>query len=149
MQSNDINMNFINILQNVLDTIVPSFENNEVETEHQVILLKLFQCLEMLYNSINLTPEQATLVHNWLHNYCKTHKADGAEHTIIHKLLFTQRVRTQKGAVFEGIAKQIETLLGQIQDVSYQLEIQGLFCNYKINVTILIFRRSPSKTQTN
>lgn len=119
MQSNDINMNFINILQNVLDTIVSSFENKEVEPEHQPILLKLFQCLEMLYNSINLTPDQATLVHNWLHSYCKTHKADGAEHTIIHKLLFTQLVRTQKGAVFEGIAKQIETLLGQIQDVSY------------------------------
>lgn len=118
MQLNDINANLINILQNVLDKVVTSLESNDVESEHQTILHKMFQCLEILYNSITLSQDQAAMVHNWLHNYCKMHNADGAEHTIVLKLLFTQRIRTQKGPMFEGIAKQIETLMGQIQEVS-------------------------------
>lgn len=118
LQLNDISMNLINILQNVLDKVVMSFENNSIEpATHQTMLQKLLQCLEMLYNNIRLTIEQATLTHNWLHSYCKTHATEGAEHTILHKLLFTQRIRTHKGPIFEGIAKQIESLLGQIQEV--------------------------------
>lgn len=114
---NDVNTNLINILQRVLDDIVTAFENNDVEPPHQIMLLKMFQCLELLYNNITLTHEQATKVHSWLHGYCKVHEAKGVESTIVHKLLFTQRVRTQKGPIFEGIAKQIETILDQIGEV--------------------------------
>lgn len=97
-----------------------SFENNDVEPANQGMLLKIFQCLEILYDNIELTQDEATNVHNWLHNYCKNHTAEGVEHTIVHKLLFTQRIRTQKGPIFEGITKQIETLLGQIHEVFIQ-----------------------------
>lgn len=115
--SNEINTNLINILQNVLDKIVISFENNDVEPEHQGMLLKMFQCLEILYENIELTQEEATDAHNWIANYCKNHTTEGAEKAIVHKLLFSQRIRTMKGPIFEGIAKQIENLLGQINDV--------------------------------
>lgn len=114
----DVNTNLIHILQRVLDSIVAAFENNDVEPPHQVILLKMFQCLELLYSNIALSPEQATQVHNWLYGYCKEHEIKGVENNIVHKLLFTQRVRTQKGPIFEGIAKQIETVVGQIQEVT-------------------------------
>lgn len=117
LQLNDINMNLINILHRVLDKIVTAFENNDIEPPHQVILLKMFQCLELLYNSITLTHEQAKDVHKWLYGYCKDHEAKGSENVIVHKLLFTQCIRTQKGAIFEGIAKQIETVLEQIEEV--------------------------------
>lgn len=116
--SNEINTNLINILQKVLDTIVKSFENNDVEPEHQGMLLKMFQCLEILYENIELTQEEASDVHNWITNYCKNHTTEGAEKTIVHKLLFSQRIRTMKGPIFEGIAQQIENLLGQINDVT-------------------------------
>lgn len=114
---NDINTNLINILQSVLDNIVTAFENSDVEPPHQIILLKMFQCLELLYNNITLTHDQATFVHNWLYGYCKVHEVKGVENTIVHKLLFTQRVRTQKGPIFEGIAKQIEIMMDQIDEV--------------------------------
>lgn len=116
--SNEINTNLINILQNVLDKIVISFENNDVDPENQGMLLKMFQCLEILYENIELTQEEATDVHNWIVNYCKNHTTEGAEKTIVHKLLFSQRIRTMKGPIFEGIAKQIESLLGQINEVT-------------------------------
>lgn len=117
IQLNNINTNLINILQNVLDKIVVSFENNDISTEHQIMLQKMFQCLEILYNNIALSQEQAILVHTWLRNYCKFHDIEGSEHVIVHKLLFAQFVRTQKGPFLEGIAKQIETVLGQIHEV--------------------------------
>lgn len=114
---NDINTNLINILQRVLDNIVAAVENSDVEPPHHIILLKMFQCLELLYNNITLTQEQATLVHNWLYGYCNVHEVKGVENTIVHKLLFTQRVRTQKGPIFEGIAKQIQILMDPIEEV--------------------------------
>lgn len=117
---NDINTNLINILQNVLSEVVTSFENNDIEPEQQGMLLKLFQCLEILYENIELTQEEAGDVHSFLYNFCKNHVAEGVEHTIVHKLLFALKIRTQKGPIFEGIAKQIETLLGQIHDVSWK-----------------------------
>lgn len=101
----------------MLDNIVTAFENNEVEPPHHIILLKMFQCLELLYKNITLTHGQATQVHNWLYGYCKEHESKGLESSLVHKLLFTQRVRTQKGPVFEGIVKQIETIMDQIQEV--------------------------------
>lgn len=118
MQLNDINTNLINILQKVLDNVVNAFESNVVEPPHQVILLKMFQCLELLYNNIALTPEQAKFVHHWLYGYCKEHEAKGSESAIVHKLLFTQCIRTQKGAIFEGVATQMEILLEQIKEVN-------------------------------
>lgn len=127
LQLNGINTHLINILQRVLDEIVAAFENNDVEPQHQIILLKIFQCLELLYNNITLTHEQATSVHNWLYGYCKVHEVKGVEHTIVHKLLFTQRIRTQKGPIFEGIAKQIELLLDQIDEVIHVQFIWILF----------------------
>lgn len=120
---NGINTNLINILQRVLDEIVPAFESNDVGQQHQIILLKMFQCLEILYNNITLTHEQATFVHNWLYGYCKVHEIKGVEHTIVHKLLFTQRARTLKGPIFEGIVKQIEKLLEQIDEVIKACEL--------------------------
>lgn len=117
---NEVNTNLIQILQRVLDSIVTAFENDEVEPPHQIILLKMFQCLELLYSNIALTHEQATQVHSWLYGYCKDHEIKGIENNIVHKLLFTQRVRTQKGPIFEGIAKQIETVMDQIQEVIKQ-----------------------------
>lgn len=100
-----------------MNKVVDLFENNDVESQHQVILQKLFQCLEMLYSSITLTQDEANGVHSWLCDYCKSHSVEGVENVIVHKLLFTQRVRTQKGPIFEGIAKQIELTLGQNQIV--------------------------------
>lgn len=135
--SNDVNVNLINILQRVLDAVVISFENNDVGAEHQVVLLKMFQSLEILYNNIRLTQEQAKSVHDWLHMYCKMHKADGAEHTIVHKLLFTQRIRTQKGGIFEGIAKQIEMLAGQILDVMFTFKSFPIFDSI-LNILFII-----------
>lgn len=117
LPANDTNTNLINILQRVLDNIVTAFENNDVEPPHHIILLKMFQCLELLYNNITLTHGQATQVHNWLYGYCKEHESKGLESSLVHKLLFTQRVRTQKGPIFEGIVKQIETIMDQIQEV--------------------------------
>lgn len=117
LQLNDINTNLINIVQRVLDSVVAAFENNDVEPPHQIILLKMFQCLELLYNNITLTQEQAKSVHDWLYGYCKEHEANGSENIIVHKLLFTQCIRTQKGPVFEGIAKQLGKLLGSIEEV--------------------------------
>lgn len=113
----DVNTNLITILHNVLDKIIASFENNDVEPEHHGILQKMFQSLELLYNNIALNQDEAILVHNWLYHFCKSHSIDGAEHALVHKLLFTQRIRTQKGDTFVAIAKQIETQLGQINSV--------------------------------
>lgn len=114
---NEVNTNLVTILHNVLDKIIAPFENNDVEPEHHTILQTLFQSLELLYNNMALSENDAILIHNWLYNFCKSHNIDGAEHAIVHKLLFTQRIRTQKGGIFDGIAKQIETQLGQIQEV--------------------------------
>lgn len=127
---NNVNINLINILQKVISVTVTSFENNDVEPDHQIILQKLFQCLEMLYNHVILTQEEADEVHNWLTDYCKTHCIEDIDlNTLVHKLLFTQRIRTQKGPIFEGIAKQIEALLTQIQEVRSfaYLEIVSFF----------------------
>lgn len=136
-QSHDININLINILQNVLEKVTLAFENDGVSDEYQNILQKLFHCLEILYNNIPLSPEQAKDVHNWLYNYCKTHSVEGSEQFIVHKLLFNQRVRTLKGSIFEGIAKQIETQLGQIQEVSkcFKINIYG----YHFSGTLFIY----------
>lgn len=139
LQLNNVNTNLINILQNVLEKIVISFENNDISTEHQIIIQKMFQCLEILYDNIALSQEQAILVHNWLHNYCKLHNIEGSEHTIVHKLMFAQRVRTQKGPIFEGIAKQIETVLGQIQEVRIHFECHINFSNHFLIIILLAF----------
>lgn len=115
---NDVNTNLIIILQRLLDNIVASFENNDVEPEHQVILQMLFQCLEMLYNNITLTQDEATAVHDWLTDYCKSHSIERLElNALVHKLLFAQRIRTERGPIFEEISKQIEAQLQQIQEV--------------------------------
>lgn len=115
---NNINTNLIKILQGVISLTVTSFENNDVEPEHQIMLQKLFQCLEMLYNHISLAIDEATEVHNWLTAYCNDHVIEDVSlNTVVHKMLFTQRIRSQKGPIFEGIAKQIELLLTQIQEV--------------------------------
>lgn len=115
---NNVNTNLINILQSVISLTVTSFENNDVEPQHQIMLQKLFQCLEMLYNHITLTQDEADEVHNWLTDYCKNHNIENVDlNTLVHKLLFAQRIRTKKGPIFEGIAKQIEVLLTQIQPV--------------------------------
>lgn len=63
--SNELNVNLISILHNVLDKISKSFENNDIDLEHHVILVRLFQSLELLYNNITLTPEQATEVNEF------------------------------------------------------------------------------------
>lgn len=82
------------------------------------MLQKLFQCLEMLYNQINLANDEATEVHSWLTAYCNDHVIEDVSlNTVVHKMLFAQRIRSQKGPIFEGIAKQIELLLSQIQEV--------------------------------
>lgn len=113
---NNVNTNLINILQSVISLTVTSFENNDIEPEHQIMLQKLFQCLEMLYNHITFTQDDAEEVHNWLTDYCKNHNIENVDlNTLVHKLLFAQRIRTKKGPIFEGIAKQIEVLLTQIQ----------------------------------
>lgn len=39
---------------------------------------------------------------------------------IIHKLLFAQRIRVKNGEILSGIAKQIERLYGQVEDVSLE-----------------------------
>lgn len=143
---NDINTNLINILQRVLDNIVTAFENNDVEQSHQIILLKMFQCLELLYDNIALTHEQATFVHNWLYGYCKVHTVKGAEKTIVHKLLFTQRIRTQKGPIFEGIAKQIELLIDQIQEVNNRKK-KIIFARCELNDNIVGFRLQISRNK--
>lgn len=128
-------MNLINILHNVVNEIVILFEDNDVEPQHQTILQKLFQCLEMLYSSIVLKEDEAKEVHSWLCDYCKSHSINGVEHVIVHKLLLTQRIRTQRGPIFEGIAKQIELVLEQIQAVSKhfsRLQLSGLHYHFKI-----------------
>lgn len=114
---NEVNTNLVTILHDVLDKIIEPFENNDVEPEHHIILQTLFQSLELLYNNMTLTESDALLIHNWLHHFCKSHNVEGAEHAIVYKLLFTQMIRTKKGDIFEGIAKQIELKLGQIKEV--------------------------------
>lgn len=37
--------------------------------------------------------------------------------TLIHKLLFTQRVKTKSGKFFDSISSQIEETIGQITEV--------------------------------
>ncbi|XP_031616603.1 Fanconi anemia group I protein [Contarinia nasturtii] len=113
----DVNTNLINILQRLIDKIVTSFENNDVEPKHQVMMRHLFQCLEMLYNHIDLTPDEGNDVHKWLTNYCKSHRIELPElNALVHKILFMQRIRTGKGPIFEGISKQIQAKLGQIEE---------------------------------
>lgn len=119
----DINVNLINILQQLISKIVKSFENNDVEPKHQIMMRKLFQCLEMLYDNINLTPEEGIDVHKWLTDYCKSHSIEVPElNALVHKLLFFQRIRTDKGPMFEGISKQIQLKLGQIEEVCSLLD---------------------------
>lgn len=54
-KTNDISINLISVLHNVLDGIVNSLEDDEKKEDHLMIMVKLFQCLEMLYDSIDLT----------------------------------------------------------------------------------------------
>lgn len=54
-----MNTNLINGLQDTVNQLMQSFENNDVAQPAQAILLKLLQCLEMLYDNINLTEFQA------------------------------------------------------------------------------------------
>lgn len=53
----------------------------------------------------------------WLQNYCEYNSFEERDLTIIHKLLFAQRVRVKNGEILSSIAKQIERLYGQIEDV--------------------------------
>lgn len=38
---------------------------------------------------------------------------------LIHKLLFSQRVKSKSGKFFDSISSQIEETVGQITEVSY------------------------------
>lgn len=115
--SNEFNMNLISILHTILDKISKEIENNDDGIEHQMILVRLFQCLDLLYSNITLSQDQLTDVHSWLQNYCEYYNFENKELSIIHKLLFAQRIRVKNGEIFDGIAKQIERIYGQIEDV--------------------------------
>lgn len=112
---NGIHINMISTIQRLLDGIAQSVENNDMDNEHQLIMVKLFQCLELLYDNIDLTQnlEHGNEIHKWLQNFCKHNEIRHDELSIVHKLLFSQRIRTQKTFLFEGIAKQVEKVLGQ------------------------------------
>lgn len=52
---NGIHINLISVIHKLLDSIVELSENNVFEDEHLVIMVKLFQCLELLYDNIDFT----------------------------------------------------------------------------------------------
>lgn len=52
---NNIHINLMCVIHKLLDSIVELSENNEIEDDHRLIMLKLFQCLELLYDNIDLS----------------------------------------------------------------------------------------------
>lgn len=132
----ELNIQLINTLHGVLDEISKSFENNDIDSEHHIILVKLFQSLEHLYTNIPLAIEQANEVHAWLQNYSEHYSFENRDLSIIHKLLFAQRIRVKHGEILSGIAKQIERLYGQIEDVSL---ISFFFIKKSIYVNFMLF----------
>lgn len=56
--------------------------------------------------------------YNWLIEFCKKNQLDTDQLSCVHQLLFIQRVRTQTGLFFEGIALQIGESLGFIDGVN-------------------------------
>lgn len=59
--------------------------------------------------------------YNWLHKVCKKENLDGYEMSYIHKLLFNQYIKTQTGVLFTEVAHNIETELGQIEEVTVHM----------------------------
>lgn len=59
---NIVNINLIVDIQHIINELIQSFENNDVGPQTRIISLKLFQCLELLYDNIDLTDAQATEV---------------------------------------------------------------------------------------
>lgn len=134
---NETNVNMISILHNILNAVSKSFENNDISIKHHAILVILFQSLDILYTNISLTIEQAAGVTHrlnnnvdfqksnkaifqvvaWLQNYCEYYSFGEQDLTIMHKLLFAQLIRVKNGEILSSIAKQIERLYGQIEDV--------------------------------
>lgn len=52
---NGIQINLISVVHKLLDSIAASAANTDVVNDQQVIMVKLFQCLEILYDNIDLT----------------------------------------------------------------------------------------------
>lgn len=87
-------------------------------------------------------------IHGWLQNFCRNNEIRYADLSIIHKLLFSQRIRTQKSFLFEGIAKQVEKVLGQHEEVRIQLSTPPKTLNkliFSISSTFPVKKRSQSR----
>lgn len=52
---NGIKINLISVVHKLLDSIAESAAKNDVDIDQQIIMVKLFQCLEILYDNIDLT----------------------------------------------------------------------------------------------
>lgn len=56
--------------------------------------------------------------YNWLLQICTQQDIEKYEIPYIYKLLFRQWIKTQNGLFFEGVAKQIEYTVGQIDETA-------------------------------
>lgn len=57
-------------------------------------------------------------IYDWLYKICHDNNIETKNMKLIHKLLFTQRIKAHDGEFFNSIAIQIGKILGQIQEVS-------------------------------
>lgn len=98
----------------MLQLLLEQCLTDEISDEKGTISNLLVLSLQIIYAYVPVEGSNLVDQSNWLLEFCKKNNLYAHSGSLIHKLLFFQRIRAHSDDFFDAIAVQIGDILGQI-----------------------------------